>query len=92
VAINYVWTTALPEGTVLDNAYTDRAKIVVVRSGPAQVGRWVTESRDVYEDYRRVVGGEPPPIEGIALMTDTDDTGERAVAYYADIALRPASP
>ena len=34
-------------------------------------------------------GGEPPRIEGIALMTDTDDTGERAVAYYDAITLGP---
>jgi hypothetical protein len=92
VALNYVWTTAVPEGTVLDSAYTDRAKIIVVRSGPDQVGRWVTETRDVYEDYRRVVGGAPPLIEGVALMTDTDDTGERAVAYYADIAFARGAP
>lgn len=92
VALNYVWTTTLPESTALDNAYTDRAKIVVVRSGPALVGRWVSEARDVYEDYRRLVGGEPPPIEGVALMTDTDDTGERAVADYADIELRRVAP
>jgi hypothetical protein len=92
LALNYVWESRLPVGTVLDNAYSARAKIVVVRSGPAEAGTWVTETRDVYADYRRVVGGggEPPRIEGIALMTDTDDTGERAVAYYDAITLGPA--
>jgi Protein of unknown function (DUF3047) len=89
--LNYVWESRLPVGTVLDNAYTNRAKIVVVRSGAAEVGRWVTEQRDVYEDYRRLIGGEPPGIVGVALMTDTDDTGERAVAYYDAISLEPAA-
>jgi DUF3047 family protein len=76
---------------VLDNAYSARAKIVVVQSGPAQAGTWVTETRDIYADYRRIVGGggEPARIEGIALMTDTDDTGEHAVAYYDAITLGP---
>jgi hypothetical protein len=90
-ALNYVWESRLPVGTVLDNAYSARAKIVVVQSGAALAGTWVSETRDIYADYRRIVGGggEPPRIEGIALMTDTDDTGERAVAYYDAITLGP---
>jgi len=72
--------------TVLDNAYSARAKIVVARSGAALAGTWVTETHDIYADYR---AGEPPRIEGIALMTDTDDTGERVVAYYDAITLGP---
>ena len=92
LVLNYVWESRLPIGTALDNAYTDRAKIIVVRNGAADVGRWVTERRDLYEDYRRIVGGEPPRIAGIALMTDTDDTGERAVAYYDGLTLGPGAP
>lgn len=30
-------------------------------------------------------GEEPPQVEGIAIMTDTDNTGESAIAYYDDI-------
>jgi hypothetical protein len=89
-AINYIWDNRLPPGTALDNAYTDRAKMIVVESGPARVGQWVAEERDLYADYRRLFGGEPPRIAGIAVMTDTDDTGERAVAYYGALRLRAA--
>ena len=89
LALNYVWESRLPVGTVLANAYTARARMVVARSGPAEAGRWVTETRDVYEDFRRIVGGEPPRIVGIAVMTDTDDTGERAVAYYDALTIGP---
>ena len=92
LALNYVWESRLPIGTTLDNAYTARAKIIVARSGAADVGRWVTERRDIYADYRSIVGGEPPRIAGIALMTDTDDTGERAVAYYDGLTLGPGGP
>jgi len=90
MALNYVWESRLPVGTVLDNAYSARAKMVVARSGAAEAGRWVTERHDIYADYRRIVGREPPRIVGVALMTDTDDTGERAVAYYDAITLGPA--
>lgn len=89
VVLNYVWESRLPVGTALDNAYTDRAKIIVARSGGALVGQWVSERHDIYADYRSIVGGEPPRIAGIAIMTDTDDTGERAVAYYDALTLEP---
>lgn len=85
-AINYIWDRSTPVGAVLPNAYTDFAQMVVVQSGPANVGRWVEEERNVYEDYRRAFGEEPPRIKGIALMTDTDDTQDRVTAYYGDIA------
>jgi hypothetical protein len=92
VALSYVWESRLPVGTVLDSVYTDRAKIIVARSGAAEAGRWVTESHDIYADFRRIVGSEPPRIAGVALMTDTDDTGEWAVAYYDAITLGPGGP
>ncbi|HYB71582.1 MAG TPA: DUF3047 domain-containing protein [Candidatus Bathyarchaeia archaeon] len=91
LALSYVWESRLPVGTVLDSAYTSRSKIVVARSGAAEVGRWVSETHDVYEDYRRIVGGDPPRIVGLALMTDTDDTKDRVVAYYDAITLAPAA-
>jgi len=90
-ALNYVWDASAPEGTVVDNAYTDFAKMIVVRSGPQAVGTWVEERRNLYEDYKRAFGGEPPMIKGVAIMTDTDDTGEAAGAYYGDIAFERAA-
>ena len=91
-ALNYVWDGKAPAGTVADNAYTDFAKMVVVQSGAARVGAWVEEERNVYEDYRKAFGEEPPMIKGIAVMTDTDDTAESAIAYYGDIVFHRAAP
>ncbi|MCS6897137.1 MAG: DUF3047 domain-containing protein [Nitrospira sp.] len=84
-AINYVWETKAPVGTVIDNAYTDFVKMIVVQSGRWNVGRWVEESRNIYDDYKRAFGEEPPMINGVAIMSDTDNTGERVTAYYGDI-------
>ncbi len=84
-ALNYIWDTKTPVGTVVDNAYTDFAKMIVVETGPAKVGVWVEESRNVYQDYMQAFGEDPPMINGIAIMTDTDNTKERAIAYYGDI-------
>jgi hypothetical protein len=84
-AINYIWDGTTPAGIILDNAFTDFAKMIVVRSGPADLGRWVEEERNVYEDYQKAFGEEPPMINGMAIMTDTDNTKEAATAYYGDI-------
>jgi hypothetical protein len=89
-AINYIWANTLPKGEALPNAYTANAMMVAVESGDEKAGTWVTEERNVYEDYRRLFGGEPPAIGAVALMTDTDNTGGEATAYYGDIFLGPA--
>lgn len=84
-AINYVWERKAPVGAIIDNAYTDFVKMVVVESGPQKLGAWIEESRNIYEDYKKAFGEEPPMINGIAIMSDTDNTKERATAYYGDI-------
>jgi hypothetical protein len=84
-AINYIWEGRAPLGTIVSNAYTSRVKMIVVESGPAKVGRWVAERRNVLADYRAAFGEDPPQISGVAIMTDTDNTGGSAVAYYGDV-------
>ena len=55
-AINYIWDGKAPAGTVVPNSYTARVKMIVVESGAAKVGRWVTERRDLLADYRSAFG------------------------------------
>jgi hypothetical protein len=84
-ALNYIWETRTPVGTIIENAYTDFARMIVVESGPQKVGTWVTEVRNIYDDYKKAFGEEPPMISGVAIMSDTDNTKEQAIAYYGDI-------
>ena len=91
-ALNYIWDTKSAVGTIVDNAYTDFAKMIVVESGAAKVGAWVEEFRNVYQDYKQAFGEDPPMINGVAIMTDTDNTKERAIAYYGDIRFARAAP
>jgi hypothetical protein len=86
--INYIWDANLPKDAALRNAYTDRLQMIVVESGNANLGHWQRYERNLYEDYKRAFGEEPPPISGIAIMTDTDNTGEAATAFYGDIVLK----
>ncbi len=89
-ALNYIWETKTPVGTIVENAYTDFARMIVVESGPSRVGMWVEEERNIYEDYKKSFGEDPPLINGVAIMSDTDNTKERAVAFYGDIEFRRA--
>lgn len=88
-ALNYVWDNRQPVGTIRPNAYTDRARMIVVRSGPAGQGRWHTETRDLRADFRAAFGEEPPDVVGLAIATDTDNTGGQALAWFGDIAFLP---
>ncbi|WP_211250412.1 DUF3047 domain-containing protein [Simplicispira psychrophila] len=58
-AVNYVWDNRHPVGTRAFNAYTDRAAMIVQRSGQAQVGRWVSERVNVLADATRAFGPLP---------------------------------
>lgn len=87
-AITYIWDSRSPVGTLVPNPYTDRVMMIVLQSGSEKVGRWVGESRNLVEDYRKAFGGDPPRISGVALMTDTDNTRESAVAWFGDIVFK----
>jgi hypothetical protein len=84
-AINYIWESKAPVGTMVPNPYTDRVMMLVVESGTTKLNQWVIEERNIYQDYKKAFGQEPPMISGVAIMTDTDNTGESAIAYYGDI-------
>ena len=84
-AVNYVWSSAQAAGATWPNAYTDASRNVAVRSGEEEAGRWVEERRDVRADFRALFGESVRHVDAVAIMTDTDNTGGAAVAYYGDI-------
>ena len=86
-AINYIWANKLAKGSSIPNAYTANAQMIAVESGNGKAGQWVTEQRDLLADYRRLFGGEPQEADAIAIMTDTDNTGGVAEAWYGEISL-----
>jgi hypothetical protein len=87
-AINYIWANRLPKGKAIPNAFTSNAVMIAVESGSQMAGQWVTETRNVFEDYRRQFGEDPPRAGAVAIMTDTDNTGESATAWYGVIRIR----
>lgn len=84
-ALNYVWDNRYSVGTVVPNAYTDRAMMWVLRRGADQAGGWVDEARDLADDFRRAFGDEAPAAVAVVIASDTDNTGEKATAWFGDI-------
>jgi len=83
-ALNYIWDNRHPVGTMQDNAYTDRARMLVLRSGAGQAGIWVQERRNVLADFQRAFGEISGELRGLAIASDTDNTDEDAHAGFAD--------
>jgi len=55
------------------------------------VGTWQTCEVDMVADYRRAFGRQPPALARIAVMNDSDDTGDQAVSYinYIEVTAKP---
>ena len=84
-AVNYVWSSNRPVGDSWPNAYTGNAKMLALRSGEAELGQWREERRNVREDLRRLFGEDITRIHAVAVMTDTDNNGGEATAYYGEL-------
>ncbi len=84
----YIWENSAPEGTVMRNRKNPMIHYIVVRSGKRKLHQWITEERNVLDDYRKVFGQEPPMVGGVALLIDTDDTRSQAESYFAQIEFR----
>ncbi len=89
--IGYVWDSRAPSGTRGDAQGLPPlvgGRIIVLRSGTADSGRWLTERRDLASDYRSVFGEEPPPKTaiGIRLHTNSQHTGGTSACAFADVA------
>lgn len=86
LAINYVWSSKNALGTTWANPFTDKAMMVVVKSGDADAGKWVTHSRDVASDFETLFGRKIRKIQGYAVMVDGDNTGSEGTAWFGNIA------
>ena len=84
-SVNYAWASQQPQGTHWPNAFTDRAHLLALQSGEHNVGQWQAEVRDVRADYRTLFGSAPDEIHGIALMSDGDNAGGSASAWFTHL-------
>ena len=87
--IAYIWDTTAPVGSVFKSEKTGTVTYVVVRSGPADLNKWLTERRNVLEDYKKIYGENPSEEVGvISVLIDSNDTRSSAEAFVGAILFR----
>jgi len=84
--LGYAWDEHLPAQSVERSQKVGTVTFVVVRSGLADLNRWVTERRDVYADYVKIYGEPPDNPRVMAISIDTNDTHSTAEAFIGRIA------
>ena len=88
----YVWDATLAPGTLLDNAFTHRMRMMVLDSGEQHLGQWMDHKRDLAADFHRAFGAESPtvpPLLAVLVGADSDNTGGHSLGYVGDITLAP---
>jgi len=86
--IGYVWDTTAPVGTICQSEKTGTVTYIVVRSGPADLGKWVAEARNVRDDFIKIYGGEPDGPGAVSIAVDSNDTNSTAEAFIGPIVFR----
>jgi hypothetical protein len=85
-ALNYVWASSSPKGKIWPNAFAgEQVMMIALRSSGDRPAVWYEEKRNIREDLREQFGEDIPSIDAVAIMTDTDNAGGRATAFYGDI-------
>jgi hypothetical protein len=85
--ISYIWDTTAPQG-LAEDAWSFpfvTVKAIVLRSGYSETGKWITETRNAYEDYRKLFGHEPPRVAGIRIQINSQHTETSGESFFADV-------
>lgn len=80
-SLNYIWANKKYPESILPNTYTAKTQMILLQKGPERVGQWIEEKVNALEDYRKAFGMDPPTEASLAIMSDADNTGEKAVGY-----------
>ncbi len=79
--LNYIWANRQHDERVLTNTYAEEARMIIMQSGAENAGKWMEQEINIVEDYHKAFGEDPPETASVAVMSDSDNTGERAVSY-----------
>lgn len=80
-SLTYVWGSRKHDKRVTTSPFAEGAKMLILQAGGDNVGRWLQEEVNIVEDYKEAFGNSPPPTASLAIMNDSDNTGERSVSY-----------
>ena len=84
-AINYVYSSNEDEGNYWRSPFTKKSIDYVLSTTVNNSNEWVTVKSNVKDDFKKLHNLDVNEIEGVAIMTDTDNSKKLAVAYYQNI-------
>jgi len=92
-SVSYIWGNTFPIGTMDDTAAGALLplidmKAIVVRSGRKEMGTWISESRNVFEDYKQLYGKEPESVVGVRIQINSQHTKAYAESLWGRVAFK----
>ena len=84
-AINYVFSSNNEIGFSSPSPYTKKSIDNVLASTKKNLNEWVTVKTNVKEDFKRFHDLDVNELDGLAIMSDTDNSKMKAIAYYQNI-------
>ena len=84
-AINYVFSSNNEIGFNTPSPYTKKSIDNVLASTKNNLNEWVTVKSNVKEDFKKFHDLDVNELDGLAIMSDTDNSKMKAVAYYQNI-------
>ena len=86
LALNYVWSYQHKRNDSWNNPFAgDKSKMLAQRDASDPQHKWFNEQRNVAMDFKQLLGKDIRQIDGVAIMTDSDNSGLSAKALYGDI-------
>lgn len=84
-ALTYVWASHAEKFSHWKNPFADSVNVFALQSGEALVGKWVTEKRNLKQDLSKLFGQPIESIEGIGIMTDSDNSKTSGNGAYKNL-------
>jgi hypothetical protein len=84
-AINYVFSSNNDVGSNWPSPYTKKSIDNVLANTQNNLNEWITVKANVKEDFKRFHNLDVNELDGLAIMSDTDNSKMTAVAYYQNI-------
>lgn len=83
--VGYLWENKAPKLTTGVSPAWGKTRLIVLQSGSENIGKWMREKRNVYDDYKALFGKEPPKTSLISIFINSQHTKSRAECYYGEI-------
>lgn len=79
--LNYIWANRKHNKNILTNTYAEKARMIILRTGAENTGKWQEQEVNILKDYRMAFNTDPLSVATIAVMNDSDNTKESSISY-----------